>query len=184
MGIEKFKGHILTLAQTKLFLTDGSETTFAQVWSKKNTVFVFLRHFGCPACRQHAIQIWSNRKDFESKNAQLAFVGNGTKEMITDFKSILGSDSALVFSEPSMESYYAIGFKRGFLNVMNPHSIKNVVRAKFAGVPGGDMSGYRWQLGGVVFIKTTGEVPYLYFSEAMGDYPAETEIKDVPWISV
>lgn len=41
--------------------TDGNSVTLSSYWKVKPTVILFLRHFGCPFCRE---QVANLRKEF------------------------------------------------------------------------------------------------------------------------
>lgn len=178
--------NILKLAQLKVLDQDKNIVPVASFWRDQTAIIIFLRHFGCISCRTHAKEVWQRRHDYEKSKAKLYFIGNGSPEMITAFKENLGIQDAPIFTDPKLETFHACGFKRGFLNSFGPKSIKNVVKMYMNGheyeayTP---QKGDLWQLGGVVAIRKDSTLAYHHISEAVGDFPLESDIRATPWIS-
>lgn len=178
------KADIVQLANCELIDENRSQIKMGLLWQKQTSVFVFLRHFGCISCRAHAKQVWSLREQYEKSNAKLYFVGNGNPDFIMDFKNELGLGDAVIYTDPSLKSFYAAGFQRGFFRTFGPKSLINISRLKKQGYSNGEKdSGDFWQLGGVLVIKKDGKIAYHFISEAVGDFPAEEEVKKVPWLT-
>lgn len=178
------KADIVQLANCQLIDENKTPIKMGLLWQKQTSVFIFLRHFGCISCRAHAIQVWNLRENYEKANAKIYFIGNGNPDFIMEFKNELGLLDATVYTDPSLNSFHAAGFQRGFLRTFSPRSMLNVVRLKGQGYTNGSTdSGDYWQLGGVLVIKKDGKIAYHFISEAVGDFPVEEEVKKVPWIS-
>lgn len=149
------------------------------LWAQQPAVMIFLRHFGCIACRAHATQIWQQRTLFEQKGAKIYFIGNGSPRLIAKFKEDLGLRAATILTDPNLRSFEAAGFKRGLMHALGPKSARNVVGLLRDGYRQGRPSrdnGNYLQLGGVVMMSTSGKVKYHFVSEATGDFPEIDEI--------
>jgi peroxiredoxin len=180
LNMDKPRVDIITLSKCKVFDENGSETELYNLWQKQPAVFIFLRHFACIACRAHATEVWKRKAEFESRGAKIHFIGNGSPDFIKKFKEDLGIQEASVFTDPSLVSFKAAGFKRGFLAAMGPRSIVNgakliLERKEGSGTPG--KAGDLWQLGGTLAIKRDGKIAYHYISEAFGDFHPENDGK-------
>lgn len=178
--MSKFAADLVKLALCKVRSEKGLEVTFGSLWSGKPTLFVFLRHFACMACRVHAMQMVDKKAEFDAKGVQIIFIGNGQAHFISKFKENLNIPEAVIYTDPGLESFRAAGFKRGFLVSHGPQSIANIaklaVRGHTPGIPApgaGDM----WQLGGVLFIRPPGTLGYQFISEAQGDFPPENDLQ-------
>jgi hypothetical protein len=173
------KVDLYALSQAKLQDENGKEVPAGSLWHSQKVVMVFLRHFACIACRAHAVQVWGLRENYEKNGAKVVFVGNGPAGFIKSFKEDLHIQSASVYTDPSLISFRACGFKHGFLNVVKPASLANAAglmlqghRQKLTTQDTGD----HWQLGGVVVITPKNEVPFHFISESLGHYPPEKDV--------
>lgn len=170
------KVDLVTLAGTKVFLAPGQQLKLGQLWQQQTVVFIFLRHFACIACRAHATQVWSEREKYERNGAKLIFIGNGQPHFIDKFKEDLKLTSAVVLTDPSLISFQAAGFQRGFFKLVQPKSLINAAKLVANGHSQGTSSketGSHWQMGGVLVINPQSQVLYHFISEALGDFPDE-----------
>lgn len=175
----KFKANIQALSQSTVFDENNVRVTLQQLWKQQTCVFIFLRHFACIGCRSHAVQVWLEREKYEASGAKLIFIGNGTPDFIRKFKEDLMITEAIVYTDPSLGSFRAAGFKRGFLVSFGPKSIVSGVGLMLktgmkTSVQEG--SGDLWQMGGILVVRSDGKVPFHYISEAIGDYPPESDV--------
>ncbi len=171
---------IITFANSIVLDEQGNSIKMMSLWQKQTIIFIFLRHFGCLTCRGHAKQIWSDRQKYEVNGSKIIFVGNGAPHYIQHFKEDLGLEDATIYTDPSLQSFYAAGFKRGFIVSFGPRAIANGLKAFANGARQSfdKDTGNLWQLGGVLVIKTNGEVAYQFISEVMGDYAPENDVTD------
>ncbi|MGZ3726511.1 MAG: AhpC/TSA family protein [Pseudobdellovibrio sp.] len=169
---------ILSFANCLVFDEHGNSTKLMNLWQNQTTIFIFLRHFGCLTCRSHAKQIWSERAKYEVNGSKIIFIGNGAANYIQHFKEDLGLQDATIYTDPSLKSFYAAGFKRGFIVALGPKALANGIKAYAAGSRQayGKDTGNLWQLGGVLVIKPSGEVTYQYISQVTGDYAPEKDV--------
>lgn len=154
----------------------GQQIKLGQLWNSQTALIIFLRHFGCIACRSHALQVWAERDKLTATGAKIVFVGNGQHTYIEKFREDLGLTGALILTDPSLLSFQAAGFRNGFFALVQPKSVINLVKLAVAGQtnkPASAQTGTNWQMGGIVVVKPGGNVTYHYISEALGDYPPE-----------
>ena len=173
---------MLNFANSPVLDENGASIKLSSLWQKQTTMFIFLRHFGCVSCRAHAKQVWSEREKYESKGSKIIFVGNGTPYFITKFKEDLGLQEATIYTDPTLQSFYAAGFKRGFVASLGPRALFNGIKMLANGHSQGAYdkdSGNLWQLGGIVVVKPTGDLAFHYISQVMGDYPPEKDISQL-----
>lgn len=182
MGYLEDSVDIVTLANTLIKDSSGNSIKMGHLWAKQNVVLVFLRHFACIACRAHAIQVWTGREKYEKSGAKLIFIGNGSPDYIEHFRKELQLDPAVVLTDPSLQSFYAAGFKRGFFRIVQPHSVINAAKLALKGFKQAAYTkeaGTHWQLGGVLAISTNGKVLYHFISHSLGDFPPESDIEEI-----
>jgi hypothetical protein len=178
---EKHPINIVQFANSTLLDENGLEVKLGSLWRERTILFVFLRHFGCVSCRSHAVEVWSQREKYEKGGARIVFVGNGSPHFIGVFKADLQLDGAPVYTDPSLTSFRAAGFKRGFLLALGPQALANGLHMLAKGYRQGPMdkaTGDLWQLGGLVVIKPGGRIAYHYISLVMGDYAPEKDLKN------
>jgi len=152
---------------------DGNRLELGSLWKNHVVVFVFLRHFGCIACRAHALQVWAERERYEKGGAKLIFIGNGDRKYIAGFKQDLGLDHATILTDKFLHSYRYAGFRRGFTSLVNPTSLKNAIKLHKEGHRQNEIAakGDHWQLGGVLVMRPDNQVGFHFVSEALGDFP-------------
>jgi peroxiredoxin len=56
---------------------DGTEHRLGDLWADKPVVVVFLRHFGCHNCRDHAVQLRDRYEDLQRQGIDLVAIGTG-----------------------------------------------------------------------------------------------------------
>lgn len=174
-----YKVDVVTLISAEILAEDNSKIRIASLWQKQTIIFVFLRHFACMACRAHADQVWKNREVYEKSGAKIIFIGNGDPAMIPRFRREMGIDSALVLTDPSLVTFRAAGFRRGFFVSVGPAAIKNglgLISQGYKQTKHSKAEGDIWQLGGVLVMTPAGRIAYHFISEATGDFPMPKDV--------
>jgi peroxiredoxin len=178
---------IVSLANSVVLNEKEERFKMGLLWQKHKVLFVFLRHFACVACRAHAAEIWSKREMYQKGDTEIIFIGNGLPRYIQAFKEDLKILDAKMYTDPSLESFQAAGFHRGFLRALGPQSLINGRKLMKKGHTQGEYEkgmGDLWQLGGLLVITPAGKVAYHFISESTGDFPSEQEIEIMPaWAS-
>lgn len=76
-----------------------------------------------------------------------------------------------VYVDPKRHLYKALGLSASKLKVFSPGSIRAGLRASKKGFRQTKVQGDPWQLGGVLLMKPSGNISYLYKSAFAGDHP-------------
>ncbi len=112
---------------------------------------------------------------FKKKNAQLVVIGNGSDHLITPFKEDTGYKGPF-FTDPSLETYKILKFKKGLTSVIGFGPLKEGLRAASTGYLQKGIQGPPLQQGGVLIVGP-GDIPhYLYRSQKAGDHPSVEEL--------
>ena len=56
---------------------DGTKHHLGDLWADRPVVLVFLRHFGCLHCREHAVELRDRYDDLQAQGVDLVAVGTG-----------------------------------------------------------------------------------------------------------
>lgn len=168
--------NIEELSNIQVFASPDQQLTLGHLWKNQTAILVFLRHFACIACRAHASQVWGEREKYQKSGAKVVFIGNGQPNWIEKFREDLGIDKGVVLTDPSLRSFEAAGFKKGFFTLLQPQSAVNAAKLLMAGhsqKAANKDSGSHFQMGGILAINTQNKPIYHYVSEALGDIPEE-----------
>lgn len=157
----------------------GTSIPIRSLWEKQPAILVFLRHFACDACRRHAVEVWENRHKYQQHGAQIHFIGNGSPSCMVAFKKKYNLQEASFFTDPTLETFKAAGFKRGFwIDPGTMHTRQEFLykALKFSLAKENADYGNVWQLGGVLVIKPGGKPSYQFTSLTMGHFPSVNDL--------
>ena len=79
--------------------------------------------------------------------------------------------SSPVYVDSKRVLYKALGLTASKMNLLNPKSVLPGIKTGKKGFVQGKVQGDPWQLGGVILLKASGEMPYVYRSSYAGDHP-------------
>src|SRR3954449_5616047 len=68
---------LAALSDTSLSDATGTKHRLGDLWDDKPVVLVFLRHFGCLHCREHAVELRDRYDDLRAKGIELVAIGTG-----------------------------------------------------------------------------------------------------------
>ena len=68
---------LTTLSALSLPDQDGTPHRLGDLWRDKPVVLVFLRHFGCLHCREHAVQLRDRYADLQEQGIDIVAIGTG-----------------------------------------------------------------------------------------------------------
>lgn len=156
------------LARAEVFDENGAPVAMRGVCGPGKTVLVFLRHFGCVACRAHAVELQADAGKLAP--AKLVFIGNGPAWAINGFKTDL-KVTAPVYTDPGLKVFQLLGFKRSLWSTFNPPAAWRALLLFLRGHRQGKIQGDVAQQGGVVIVDAAGEIVYSYASAGTGDFP-------------
>ena len=72
--------------------------------------------------------------------------------------------------------YKALGLTASKVNMLNPKMVLSGMKVAKKGFVQGNLQGHPWQLGGVVVLLPSGQMPYVYRSTFAGDHPEVNEV--------
>lgn len=158
------------LADTFVTLDCGTETPLDAVFCGEPFALVFLRHFGCPFCRQLVAEF------AEHPELPVLFVGMANQERTARFKAKAGSPHRFV-CDPKAELYEKFQVARGGPGrIFGPKNVRDYFRARRKGyglqIPRADM----WRLGAAFVIDGTGRVVWEHRNEHASD---NVQINDI-----
>ena len=164
---------VLALKRILILNEAGDKVYVSSLWNSQSVVLVFLRHFGCIACRAQIDQIMKNKTMLEKNGAKIIFIGNGPSAMIKAFKEDLKIPHALIFTDPSLEVFDACGFNRGLKYLVNAKTVMEGLKLYNEGYTQGiptKATGSNLQMGGIIAMKPPGIVTYHFASEYLGHF--------------
>ena len=177
VGDRNFTVDIRALTICDLLNEAGQVVPIRSLWEQQPVILIFLRHFACDACRLHALEVWENRALYEAKGAKIHFIGNGAAHFIHSFKQQYNLDGASFFTDPTLKTFKAAGFRKGFwINAGEMMSRSKFLVAAVRQELRRTGEGNVWQLGGVLAVKPGGKVTYQYTSQMIGDFPPSSDV--------
>ena len=162
----------MALQRLSVLDEESNEVAFVELWKKTNVIIIFIRHFGCIACRAHVDQIWNKRKELRSKKNKVIFIGSGTPASLKMFKDYLGVKKATIYTDPTLQTFVACGMLNGLKYLVGSKSLKKMFELSKQGYKNQitDLeSGSHKQMGGVVAFKDPGQVLYHFAAKYLGD---------------
>ncbi len=178
----KFNGDINAFSYSSVLDSQGKAHTISGFWKQKTAILVYLRHFGCIACRAHAQDVWQHRETLERNGSRIYFIGNGEPKYIEIFRNEFKLGDAPIYTDPRLAAFAAAGFRHGIVHLVSPKSAINMGKLTLAGHKNGNplnsAFGSNRQMGGVIVVHPGTRVTYHYISEALGDVPNATDIPD------
>ena len=144
----------------------GNERTLGEAWRERPAVVVWVRHFGCIACRAHVAELRPHL-DAIKKRAELVIVGNGNVEQARRFRELMDLQAVPVLSDEALASYRIAGLQRGWWSFLRPSALANWLRLRDGHQRG--IRGDVMQQGGTMVIAPSGAVAYKHVSRTWGD---------------
>ncbi|WP_309382154.1 peroxiredoxin-like family protein [Cerasicoccus frondis] len=161
---------------------DGESVSVESLIAQPALVLVFLRHFGCLACREH-VGLWKpHLATFAELGVRVNFVGNGDVDHLRGFieKAGLANEPADVLTDPEQVVYAALGLENSVASVLSPGAMFNALRAVARGNLQTSVEGDPTQQGGVLIVDGEGKVALLHREARLGDYlPVEQALQTV-----
>lgn len=168
--------HTREIAQTPLVDDAGTPVRLEETWRDRPVALVFLRHFGCSFCREHAAELQQDVGRIREAGGDIVAIGMGTPAHAADFRRSSGIEFGLLVA-PDAALHQAAGFAGGdWMRVLGPRAWPSIVRATRKGHrakrTGADMS----QLGGTFVIDTDGAVVWEHRARHSGDNSSSDDI--------
>lgn len=146
--------------------------TLAELSNEAPVLVVFLRHGGCPFCRQVLAQLQSLSAELTRRGLQLAIVHMMDSTQANELLARYQLQDVHSFSDPDRKLYQLFQVKRGSLaEVAGPavwwSGFKTTILSGYLpGIPGKDVQ----QLGAALILDK-GQVVASYFSQNSADLP-------------
>jgi hypothetical protein len=125
--------------------------------------------------RRQVADLNNNLEAFQLVDAQLVVIGNGPEKFILPFREDTQYKGPL-FTDPTLETYKILGFKKGIATLVGFNPLKAGIRALGTGYLQKGIQGPPTQQGGVLVAGPGDFVHYLYRSKKAGDHPHLEEI--------
>ncbi|CAN5680950.1 hypothetical protein BH23CHL5_BH23CHL5_07920 [soil metagenome] len=161
-----------------LLNTDGKIVNLSAVWSSfdGDTVLVFLRHFGCIFCRQHAKELSASAERIRLAGGQVVLIGMETPQEAAEFAR--NQDVPFpVLSDADRSAYRAYGLPEGSIGQLaGPKVVAASLRAVANGAGVGKAVGNRRQLPGTYIVDNAGVIRFAKPAAHAGDVATVLEI--------
>lgn len=147
---------------------------------RRPALVVFLRHSGCPFCREMLAQVARDRPRIEEAGTQIVLVHMMTEQNAAGFVRPFGLEDLPRISDPERKLYEAFALPRGTLSqVMGPRVWWNGLKATLSGHRPGVPSGDVMQLPGV-FLVVDGTIVRGHRYETSADRVALADLAGCP----
>ena len=167
------------------FLDSGGATVeladlYGGPGGKRGLALVFLRHFGCPFCREHAQELNRKRDAFQAAGVEIVMIGTGTAGQAAAFRRELDLRNR-VLTDPDGVAYRAFGLAEAPLrSLLDPRVLAGGARAAMKGFLPRKPEGRALQLQGQFLIDRSGTIRSVARPRVMSEIPsAATLLADV-----
>lgn len=146
---------------------DGEEVRFSSCWSARPSLFLFIRHFGCPFCRKQLALLNRSYDEIVTAGGQLVAIGMGDVAQTKQFHRIMKLRFPLIADqrEEAYEKYGLLDEEKtlqwrldSFKQTM-PAAASMLVKGEYGTIMTG---GSNSRLGGVFIINTDGIATYVH----------------------
>lgn len=164
------------IADRVLLDDSGAEVRVGDLWTERPVALVFLRHFGCTFCREHAADLNDALDELTGSGGSVAAVGLGNPGHANEFREQHGIRFPLLVCDDT-SAHEAMGLGRGnWFKVIGPQNIGGAIRARRKGhtakLTGADMS----QLGGTFVVDTSGRIVFAHRARMSSENAKISEI--------
>lgn len=144
--------------------------------ARRGLALVFLRHFGCPFCREHAHELNRKREAFAAADIEIVMIGTGTAEEAAAFQRELGL-RAPVLTDPYGGAYRAFGLVDAPLrSLLDPRVLAGGARAAIKGFVPRKPQGRALQLQGQFLIDRSGTIRSVARPRVMSGIPSASAL--------
>lgn len=148
--------------------TNGDRVTLSSFWTRSRVVLVFLRHFGCPFCRQQVAWLRGDYARFTELNTEVVCIGMGPYKAGKAFSVYFDLPFPVLVSEEDASVYGRYGLTRGtFAQMMGFGVVLRGLAALKFGV--GAVHGDPNQMPGTFIVDTSGAILYARRAQDQAD---------------
>jgi hypothetical protein len=155
---------------------EGRPHRLREAWAARPCALVFVRHFGCIACRGQVAQLRPYIREIRDAGGDLVVVGTGGSPFAKAFRQDLGIPDVEVYIDSARRAYDLAGFRRSLSSLLHPRAIWNYLRAFVSGHRYKGMQGDALQQGGVLVTAPDDAIAFRYVSKVSGDHPEAQQI--------
>lgn len=125
-----------------------SELKFKEVLrstGEKQVLLIFLRHFGCPFCRETLTKLAEIKPVIEAENAEIVLVHMSSKYVAQKLLNVYHLENVTHISDPDLKLYQEFGLpKTNFLALLHPKNLwrtfkTSILKGHLMGKPAGDI---------------------------------------------
>lgn len=154
----------------------GATVKLADLYSETDRqlglALVFLRHFGCPFCREHARELNREQDAFLAAGVEIVMIGTGTAEQAAAFRRELGLRNR-VLTDPHGAAYREFGLVEASLqSLLDPRVLAGGARAAMKGFLPRKPEGRALQLQGQFLIDRSGTIRSVARPRVMSEIPS------------
>ena len=143
--------------------------------SGKTAIF-FLRHLGCPLCKEKVAELKAAYSRFEAKGVKLIVVAQSTAKRTAEVASKEGLAYLLV-ADREKNLYDKFEVKKGGLKEFTaPAAFMATIRATFKGHMHGKFEGDEFQVPASFLLSAEGEVIYAHYGKDISDFGSVDEL--------
>jgi len=155
---------------------EGRPHRLREAWAARSCALIFVRHFGCIACREQVAQLRPYMREIRDAGGDLVVVGTGAPYFAKAFRQDLGISDVDVYIDSARRAYDLAGFRRGVSGLLHPRAIWNYLLAFVSGHRYKGMQGDALQQGGVLVVAPDDGIAFRYVSKMSGDHPEAEQI--------
>lgn len=164
------------IADTRVTDDTGAEVRLGDVWADKPAALVFLRHFGCSFCREHAADLQQDLDAIHAAGGEVVAIGMGTPAHAAHFREHSGITFPLLVAEDT-SLHEAAGLRNGdWMSVLGPRAWGGIVRATRKGHRAKRTAADMSQLGGTFVIDTDGSTLWEHHARHSADNSSAADI--------
>jgi peroxiredoxin len=159
------------LSDTKLQDANGETHRLGEYWEDKPVVLVFLRHFGCLLCREHASQLSEAYDDVQARGGDVVAIGTGDRRYAADFIAQEHIRFPVLVDDDAQAATAATIKRKDMLTlIFGPGSVKGMWRAHRSGHRVKKAGKRVNQLGATFVVGPGDEILYEYRDHDSGDH--------------
>lgn len=162
-------------------LTDisGNVVRLSDFWRDRPVVLVFLRHFGCPFCREQIARLRADYARFTELGAEIVCIGMGNYKVGKAFSILMTMPFPMLVSgdDNTVYNLYSLG-KAGLGQIFSLSAFKRGLLAFKNGHRSAGAQGDVFQSPGVFVIDQGGKIVYAHHYRDIGDNPDNALLLD------
>jgi peroxiredoxin len=154
----------------------GKEWKYPDDFKDHKVAIFFLRHLGCPLCKEKVDELKASFAAFDAKKAALVAVVQSTPKRVADYAAKAALPYSLV---PDREKrlYDLFDVKKGGLREFTaPAAFKATIRATFKGHLHGMFEGDEFQVPASFLLSGSGQVVYAHYGKDVSDFGSVTDL--------